>query len=244
MEETLLQTQTEETSQPEVVETTEAVVDRPEWLPEKFKDPADMAKAYSELEGKLGKGEEELRSSILKEMEEKAFEGRPETVGDYVLPEMLDEAEAVDNQLLDWWSKYSYDNGLSQDEFAEGIEKYANAVNGQQPDLQAVQKELGDNATVRVEAVQLWMNKFFPDQNMQEAVAQLGSSSAGIKALEHIIEQTKGTNVATPSTVTGQVTQADVEAKMKDPRYWQQGKRDPAFIQEVNGDWQRLHGGR
>ena len=241
MEETLLQTQTEETSAPE---TTEAVVDRPEWLPEKFKDPADMAKAYSELEGKLGKGEEELRGTITKEMEEKAFADRPPSVGEYILPETIDEADAVDNELLDWWSNYSFDNGLSQDEFAEGIEKYANALGGQQPDLESVQKELGDNATIRVEAVQLWMNKFFPDPAMQEAVAQLGSSTAGIKALEHVIEQTKGSNVAPTGPVNLQMTQADVESKMKDPRYWQQGKRDTAFVQEVNSDWQRLHGGR
>jgi len=32
---------------------------RPEWLPEKFKSPEDMAKAYGELEGKLGKSETE-----------------------------------------------------------------------------------------------------------------------------------------------------------------------------------------
>tara|TARA_R110001606_G_scaffold126355_2_gene260216 strand:+ start:871 stop:1596 length:726 start_codon:yes stop_codon:yes gene_type:complete len=241
MEETLLQTQTEETSAPEA---TEAVVDRPEWLPEKFKDPADMAKAYSELEGKLGKGEEELRGTITKEMEEKAFADRPPSVGEYVLPETINEADAVDNELLDWWSNYSFDNGLSQDEFAEGIEKYANALGGQQPDLESVQKELGDNATIRVEAVQLWMNKFFPDPAMQEAVAQLGSSTAGIKALEHVIEQTKGSNVAPTGPVNLQMTQADVESKMKDPRYWQQGKRDTAFVQEVNSDWQRLHGGR
>ena len=241
MEETLLQTQTEETSAPEA---TEAVVDRPQWLPEKFKDPADMAKAYSELEGKLGKGEEELRGTITKEMEEKAFADRPPSVGEYVLPETIDEADAVDNELLDWWSNYSFDNGLSQDEFAEGIEKYANALGGQQPDLESVQKELGDNATIRVEAVQLWMNKFFPDPAMQEAVAQLGSSTAGIKALEHVIEQTKGSNVAPTGPVNLQMTQADVESKMKDPRYWQQGKRDTAFVQEVNSDWQRLHGGR
>tara|TARA_R110002124_G_scaffold129961_1_gene291712 strand:- start:416 stop:1141 length:726 start_codon:yes stop_codon:yes gene_type:complete len=241
MEETLLQTQTEETSAPEA---TEAVVDRPEWLPEKFKDPADMAKAYSELEGKLGKGEEELRGTITKEMEEKAFADRPPSVGEYILPETIDEADAVDNELLDWWSNYSFDNGLSQDEFAEGIEKYANALGGQQPDLESVQKELGDNATIRVEAVQLWMNKFFPDPAMQEAVAQLGSSTAGIKALEHVIEQTKGSNVAPTGPVNLQMTQADVESKMKDPRYWQQGKRDTAFVQEVNSDWQRLHGGR
>ena len=241
MEETLLQTQTEETSAPEA---TEAVVDRPEWLPEKFKDPADMAKAYSELEGKLGKGEEELRGTITKEMEEKAFADRPPSVGEYVLPETINEADAVDNELLDWWSNYSFNNGLSQDEFAEGIEKYANALGGQQPDLESVQKELGDNATIRVEAVQLWMNKFFPDPAMQEAVAQLGSSTAGIKALEHVIEQTKGSNVAPTGPVNLQMTQADVESKMKDPRYWQQGKRDTAFVQEVNSDWQRLHGGR
>ena len=30
---------------------------RPEWLPEKFKSPQDMAKAYSELENKLGQSE-------------------------------------------------------------------------------------------------------------------------------------------------------------------------------------------
>ena len=31
--------------------------ERPQWLPEKFKTPEDMAKAYQELESKLGKGE-------------------------------------------------------------------------------------------------------------------------------------------------------------------------------------------
>lgn len=36
---------------PEPTQTTE----RPQWLPEKFKSPEDLAKAYSELESKLGK---------------------------------------------------------------------------------------------------------------------------------------------------------------------------------------------
>ena len=244
-EDTLLQAEaptTEATEQP-TVEATTTEVARPEWLPEKFTDPAEMAKAYGELEGKLGKGQEELRNTMLQEMEEEAFAERPDTVGDYVLPDTLDEAEAVDNELLNWWSNYSWENGLSQDEFAEGIAKYAEAVQGTQPDLEAVSKELGDNATARVEAVQLWMNKFFPDTAMQEAVAELGSSSAGIKALEHIIEQTKSTSPNPTAQVAGQITQLDVESKMKDPRYWQQGKRDNAFIQEVNNDWKRLHGG-
>ena len=237
-----MEEQVEQQSEAPVTETPVAEA-RPEWLPEKFADPADMAKAYGELESKLGKGEEELRTKLMSEMETEAFSERPASVGEYVLPEVLDEGEAVDNQLLDWWSNYSWENGLSQDEFAEGIQKYADAVMVQQPDLESVKKDLGDNAGARVEAVQLWMNKFFPDQKMQEAVAELGSSSAGIKALEHIIEQTKSSNV-TQSSVAGQLTQADIEAKMKDPRYWQQGRRDNAFIQEVNSDWQRLSGNR
>ena len=32
--------------------------ERPEWLPEKFKSPEDMAKAYAEMEKKLGSGEQ------------------------------------------------------------------------------------------------------------------------------------------------------------------------------------------
>lgn len=32
--------------------------ERPDWLPEKFKSPEDMAQAYSALESKLGKGEQ------------------------------------------------------------------------------------------------------------------------------------------------------------------------------------------
>lgn len=239
MEEQVEQTTSEAPVEAPVEQTAQ---ERPEWLPEKFQTPEDLRKSYDELSSKLGKNEEELRKSIMEEIETDAYSQRPASVGEYVLPEILDEEAAVDNELLDWWSNYSWENGLSQDEFAEGIEKYANAIMETQPDLDAVAKELGDNANERVEAVQLWMNKFFPDAAMQEAVATLGSSAAGIKALEHIIEQTKSGNISPQGNVAGQITKADVEAKMKDPRYWQQGKRDPAFVAEVNNEWKRLYG--
>jgi hypothetical protein len=35
--------------------TDNKIEDRPQWLPEKFKSPEDLAKAYAELESKLGK---------------------------------------------------------------------------------------------------------------------------------------------------------------------------------------------
>ena len=234
------ETQVEASEQTSVQETVAPQVDRPEWLPEKFQTPEELAKSYGELSTKIGQKEEDIKATVLKELENDAFSNRPASAGDYVIPEILDEADAATNPLLKWWSEYSWDNALTQEEFNEGITKWAEYTAGNQPDLEAVKKDLGDNANSRVEAVQLWMNKFFPDADMQEAVAELGSSVGGIKALEKVIEATKGTSLNTNTQPTGQITQADIEAKMKDPRYWQQGKRDEAFVQEVNNDWQRL----
>ena len=46
----------------EVTEESEDSTERPEWLPEKFESAEDLAKAYSELESKLGKGEDSEES--------------------------------------------------------------------------------------------------------------------------------------------------------------------------------------
>ena len=57
---------------PESEESVEAVPEeqtednRPEWLPEKFKSPEDMASAYSELEKKMGAGVEQEKRKNLK----------------------------------------------------------------------------------------------------------------------------------------------------------------------------------
>lgn len=44
--------------------------DRPEWLPEKFKSPEDMAKAYSELERKLGSRNTSQEENVEQTLEE------------------------------------------------------------------------------------------------------------------------------------------------------------------------------
>ena len=64
---------------------------------------------------------------------------------------------------------------ITQDEFNEGINKWAEHTGSNQPDLEAVKKSLGDNANLRVEATQLFVQKFFP-ADLQDAVAELGLS--------------------------------------------------------------------
>ena len=108
---------------------------RPEWLPEKFNTPEDLAKSYSELQSKLGTKEEDIRKSIMEEIQNEAFADRPEKAGDYQMPESIDAESAVDNELLQWWAEHSFENGFSQSEFEQGIEMYAQAINANQPDL-------------------------------------------------------------------------------------------------------------
>jgi len=85
MTESLMQGEAE--AAPEAVEAqaTETVVEtqqsnegeRPEWLPEKYKSPEDLAKAYKALESKIGAKDEELRNSIMDELQQEPTRSDP-----------------------------------------------------------------------------------------------------------------------------------------------------------------------
>ena len=160
--------QTEATEETPVTEekdlgTAEDQIVRPEWLPEKFKTPEAFAESYSNLEKKFHQKEEDLRASWDAELQEKAFENRPKTADDYELPESIDKSLGAENKLLGWWSKFSWDNGLSQEEFNDGIEIFKNEYLGEQVSIDDEMQKLGDNGQERVQAVELWANKFFPE---------------------------------------------------------------------------------
>ena len=224
--------------------TTESVADpvanpRPSWLNEKFESGEDLQKSYDELSAKLGKKEDDLRNTLLQELETEAYANRPASAGDYQIPEILDEAEAATNPLLKWWADYSWSNGLSQEEFDEGITKWAE--HNAQPNLDDIKKSLGDNANARVESAQLFMQKFFPAE-MQDAVAQLGTSKEGIMALELIQQKMQGTMPQQQITQPSQLTQGDIEAAMRDPRYWDNKQRDMNYVREVEAKFKKLYG--
>lgn len=216
------------------------VEDRPEWLPEKFKTPEDLVSSYSHLESKLGKSDEDLRASIKDELHQEQWQDRPATVGDYQLPENLNEEEAVDNDLLNWWAQFSYDNGYGQEKFEAGIQKYAEAINAGMPNLEEEHKNLGDNADARIEAVRLWADQFF-DEAQYEAVERLGQSAAGIEALEKIMSKINAPSVQGDVVASSQLSEDDLRGMMNDERYWKQGSRDQAFIKQVNDGFAKLY---
>jgi hypothetical protein len=248
MNESLMTGSAEEAPEAQAAEPTEATQEtqvppseRPEWLPEKFKSAEDLANAYKSLEGKLGSKEEELRKSIVQELEAEAFKDRPESAGNYQLPDFVDEGAAVDNEALKWWSEHAFENGYSQEEFEQGIQMYAQAVQGNAPDLEAEAKKLGDTASQRIDAASAFANKFFPQEAIP-AIERMCETAEGIMALEHIMESMKDGSFSDSSSPADQINEDSLRAMMQDERYHHPVKRDPAFIKKVEEGFRKLYG--
>lgn len=221
-----------------VAEDLQPQAERPEWLPEKFKNPEDLAKSYNELQSKLGKNEEELRARFIEELNQEAYANRPESVGDYQLPDFLEE-DAVDNDLLKWWAEHSFENGFGQDEFSSGLEKVFEAVQANMPDTDAEYAKLGDTADQRIEAAALFAQNFFPSEHM-ESIERLTETAGGLEALEFIMEQVKSTPINTQSSPVDQITEDSLRAMMQDERYWNPARRDMGYVRQVDEGFQKL----
>lgn len=215
--------------------------DRPEWLPEKYNSPEDLAKAYKELESKLGTKEEDLRKSILDELQQEAYGDRPESAGDYQLPESVDPDSTVDSELMSWWAEHAFENGYSQEEFQQGIEMYMRATEAQMPDLDAEAKKLGDNANTRIEAASAFAQKFFPS-DVAPAIERMCESAEGIIALEVIMDAMKDGSFSENTSSAGRITEAGLQEMMQDPRYHNPAQRDPNFIKQVEEGFRKLYG--
>lgn len=230
----------ENENQPVETQVEEITSERPEWLPEKFKSPEELANSYASLEQRMGQGEDALREKLIEEFEAAALENRPATAGDYQIPEMIDPALATDNELFNWWAEHAYENAYSQEEFEAGIQKYAEVLQAQQPDLDAERSKLGDNADARIQAVDLWANKFFPE-DYRDAVLQVGQTAEGIQALEYIMQQMGSSSPSDDSQPVAQTSEKDLRSMMMDDKYWNPAKRDAAYVQKVQEGFSKLY---
>jgi hypothetical protein len=221
------------------VEASEAPA-RPEWLPEKFNTPEDLANSYSSLESKLGASQEEIRDSVISEIEQQAYANRPESVGDYEVPESLDPTLLNDNELFGWWANHAFENGYSQEEFTDGVNKYIDFMDAMQPNLEHEHEMLGENADARIEAVDLWSQKFFPEE-YQDAILEIGSSAKGIEALEFIMANMSQSAVGGATEPHSQMKEDDLRSMMMDDRYWNPAKRDQAFVKKVQDGFSKIY---
>jgi len=212
--------------------------DRPEFIPEKFWDPEkksarleDLGKAYLTLETARGKGKQAWEDERLAKRPAAADAYVP-TVDGYD-PEFLKV-----HPLTPVIREIAYESGLDQEGFNGLAAKVVGALAAAAPQPEAELAKLGENATARVQAAENFVVSTFTDPAERDALALVATTAAGVKVIEKLQALASGRPIGEdvkpiPLTGAGRKTKEEVHAMMKDPRYFDPRKRDPAFVKEV-----------
>lgn len=227
------------------------VIERPEWLPEKFWTPEgpsveNLAKSYTELEKMRGKSADDLKA----EWEAERRSGLPEAPDQYALPEndALDPDALAASPVVSVFREIAHKAGIGQEQFAEAINAYAEAevVRAQEQHAREL-AALGENGKARAEAVGLWARKTFGEGAKFDAVAQVCTTAAGVEAIEQIMGALRdggGDTSAFEGMQTSGDTEADIRALMNSRAYYDPKQRDPAVVARVEAFYQKQYGKR
>jgi hypothetical protein len=242
--------QLQETTQ-EVSQENTSEVQIPEYIPEKFWDTErneikveELGASYKALEQKLGMRTEDLVRQVQEDYENQRKSSVPESY-EVRLPEVPEDVEITvdpEQELVKSWQQICRDNGLSQEVFDQGVAAFVNNEIAGLPNLQEEMAKLGDNARERIEAADLWSKKYLSTDSY-DAIANLASTAEGIKALEEIMSLSRSKPLPNTNTVIDvELDERDLQSMMKDPRYWKEGMKDPAYIAKVTNLYQKKYG--
>lgn len=242
--------QLQETTQ-EVSQENTSEVQIPEYIPEKFWDTErneikveELGASYKALEQKLGMRTEDLVRQVQEDYENQRKSSVPESY-EVRLPEIPEDVEITvdpEQELVKSWQQICRDNGLSQEVFDQGVAAFVNNEIAGLPNLQEEMAKLGDNARERIEAADLWSKKYL-STDAYDAIANLASTAEGVKALEEIMSLSRSKPLPNTNTVIDvELDERDLQSMMKDPRYWKEGMKDPAYIAKVTNLYQKKYG--
>jgi len=232
----------------EQIEANNQGDERPEWLPEKFKTPEDMADAYSNLEKKMGEGEStgnvEEPETVSQDEQSTESETNEQPSGSEVQKAV--EAAGVDFDSLQ--NEYNEQGGLSEEAYA----KLADAgfpqdlvnswIQGQEAlanDYQSSVHNIVGGAEAYSEMIS-WAGDNLSETEVaayDRAVdsGDLDMVKLAVSGLQAKYQAVEG---ADPSLIDGQSAPSsggnysswsEVTSAMKDPRY----QSDPAYRQSV-----------
>tara|TARA_R110002051_G_scaffold14690_3_gene47109 strand:+ start:7923 stop:8675 length:753 start_codon:yes stop_codon:yes gene_type:complete len=238
------ETQTEETQ----TETVEEVSVIPEYVPEKFWDKdnnevkiEDLGLSYKALEKKLGSRTEDLSAQIREDIKNESKASVPE---DYEislpeLPENVNIDVDAEMPLLQWWKQTAREKGMSQDEFNQGVEAFVNNEIQGLPNVDNEKGLLGENASTRIEAADLWSKKNL-SEDTYNTLSSLASTANGVKAIEELMALNKDAPIPNIQTaIEAAPSPDDLRSMMKDVRYWKDGERDPAYVKKVTDMYEK-----
>jgi hypothetical protein len=204
---------------------------RPEWLPEKFKTPEDLAKSYGELEKQRAKFAETAKATVRGEIEKELWGNRPETVDGYELALAEDAADVAllaggmpegftpeegrtylalnpESPALGMLRDMAHRAGASPAEWQALMAQVARE-NGQrvptaaerEAEAKAVYDALGEHGQRRVQYTWGALKTLLGDK--AEALNSMAGSPEAIEAIEVLVERATGTRFAPPSEGSG-----------------------------------------
>ena len=234
--------------------TTEAkeqtVSDKPEFVQDKFWDAdrkevnlENLASSYNALEKKLGSRTEDLSKQVRQDLEQERLGKVPKEYKVNVpeLPENVDVSVSDDMEIVQWWKDTAKQNGLSQEQFDEGVKVFIDNAMATLPDVNVEMQKLGDNSKQRVEAAELWSKKNLSPE-AYNTFSSIASTADGVKAIEEIMKMTKDSpKPTTPTQVSVTPDLRDLKSMMNDPRYYDSNKRDDSYIKRVTELYEKAY---
>ena len=219
----------------------EQQVERPEWLPEKFKSPEDMANAYSELEKKMGTGttEEEQPAEATEEndgdVQDDDDNNKENTEYSAVVTDASKEFFANDGQLSDETYEKLAQAGLPK----ELVDSYAA---GQQALLQSEEGEIKSVANGQFDAMAEWANDNLGQEEIDafDDIVTGGTKEQAKFAVKSLYDRYERANGSSPKLVQGTVTggstmpfksMQELARAQSDPRY---KTGDKAYHEEID----------
>lgn len=228
--------QTEEVQAGESEQPQEVTQERPDWLPEKFERPEELANSYQELERAFYTRKEELRNQIVGELNEEATSSAPISPADYELnfnaPEGLEYSVADDDPMVDWFRATAHSYGLSQEEFDGLMNEYIQVDATRGPDWNVESEALGEYADKRLERADSWAHQNLSEDAYQ-VFANIPASAGMVQLFEELMELNGQPqfNMTSDTEFQEVLSIDDLRSMQNDPKYWKD--KDPAFIQKV-----------
>ena len=240
-------------SAPVATEQSSETTSRPEYIQEKFWNAEkgevnieNLASSYNSLESKLGSRTEDLTKQIRTDIENEKLQNVPE---EYKLnvPELDGNVSldiSNDMPIVQWWNQTAKSAGLSQEQYDEGVKVFVDNAIANLPNSDLEIQKLGDAGRERVEAAELWSKKHLSPE-AYNAISGFAATAEGVKALEEVMKLTKDSNMPTTQTqvdVTADID--DLKSMLKDPRYWDSSRRDPAYVKRVTELYEKAYKGQ
>ncbi len=203
----------------------------------------NLASSYNTLEKKLGTRTEDLSKQIRGDLEKERLSKVPESYKLNVpeIPQNVNLKVDKEMELVKWWDNTAKSVGLSQEQYDTGVKAFVDNALSQLPNQDLETQKLGDNGKDRVQAAEMWSKKHLSPEGYNN-FAKLASTAEGVKVIEELMKLNKDSSMPVQNTQMDISASADdLKSMLNDPRYYDSGKRDPAYVKRVTELYEKAY---